>query len=263
MMLEGRKEAILTMLRAAGQVEVEALARQFGVSTQTIRADLRGLCDLGLAARTHGGARRLVSLSDQDYAARRRFRAPEKEAIAALAADLIPDDCSITLNIGTTTEQVARALTAHRDLVVVSNNINIIHLMMGARVKELILVGGSVRQSDGAVVGEEAVDFISRYKVDFAVIGASALDPDGSVLDFDAREVSVARAILRNARTRILVCDASKFDRAAPVRICDVADLDMVVTDTAPPAEFQAAARRGGTQILTLDASHARQRQSA
>ncbi len=245
-----RKERILALLRVQDRVHVEDLARRFGVSTQTIRSDLRDLAGAGLVARTHGGARRVHSASNRDYNERRKLNAGAKEALGRLAATLIPDDCSITINIGTTTEQVARALLGHRNLVVLSNNINIINMMAGSPSKELIVVGGSVRQGDGAIVGEDAVEFISRYKVDYAVIGASALDTDGSVMDHDAREVSVARAILRNARTTILVCDRSKFDRTAPVRICDVADLDYVVTDLSPPDPFRRAALRGGTEIV-------------
>ena len=115
----------------------------------------------------------------------------------------------------------------------------------------LVIVGGGVRQSDGAIVGDEAVEFIANYKVDYAVIGASALDTDGSVLDFDSREVAVARTILKNARTRILVTDTSKFERSAPVRICTLAELDYVVLDSTPPQEFIKAATRENTQILT------------
>jgi len=188
-----------------------------------------------------------------DLGERRKLNAQRKEKIGALAARLIPDNCSITLNIGTTTEQVARALGNHQGLVILSNNINIINTLMGSKTKELILVGGTVRQSDGAIVGEDAVEFISRFKVDFAVIGASALDADGSILDYDGREVSVARAILRNARTRLLVCDSSKFERTAPVRICDISELDYVITDTAPPEGFIQAARKSQTKILTLE----------
>jgi len=248
-----RKDAILDLLRVQDRVDVDQLAHHFEVSTQTIRSDLRDLAGAGLVARTHGGARRVHSASNRDYNERRKLNAAEKEALGKLAASLIPDGCSVTLNIGTTTEPVARALNNHRDLVVLSNNINIVNLMMGAPDRELILVGGSVRQSDGAIVGDDAVEFISRYKVDYAVIGASALDTDGAILDYDGREVSVSRAILRNARTRILVSDASKFDRTAPVRICEVSDLDYVVTDQTPSAPFLAAARLGETEIVTPD----------
>lgn len=256
--LTTRQERILALLRGDGRVEVEDLADQFAVTSQTIRRDLGELCDLGLAVRTHGGAKRIAAVANREYHERRRLRAAEKEAMGALAASLIPDNCSVTLNIGTSTEQVARALTGHKGLVVLSNNINVINTLIGTRMRELILVGGAVRPSDGAIVGQDAVEFISRYKVDYAVIGASALDPDGAVLDFDSREVSVARAILHNARTRILVCDSTKFERTAPVRICDVADLDFVVTDHPPPRAFQDAALQGNTRILTIGQNHDR-----
>lgn len=253
MNVERRQDAILGLLRMHERVETDDLATKFDVSIQTIRSDLRELSEAGLVNRTRGGAQRVFSASNRDYSDRRKLNADRKEKIGELAASLIPDNCSLTLNIGTTTEQVARALGSHKDLVVLSNNINIINTLMDSKSKELILVGGAVRQSDGAIVGEDAVEFISRFKVDFAVIGASALDADGSVLDYDAREVSVARAILRNARTRVLVCDNSKFERTAPVRICDISELDYVITDAVPPQSFIDAAHRSQTEVLTLD----------
>ncbi len=250
--LTDRQSEILAHLRREGRVEVEALAEQFGVTTQTIRRDLNLLSTRGLAARVHGGARFSNSISNVGYEERRALALAAKEAIGAAAARLIPNACSVMLNIGTTTEQVARALAGHRDLVVISNNINVITTLLGSA-KELILAGGVVRPADGAIVGAEAVEFITRYKADYAVIGASALDEDGAVLDFDSREVSVARAILRNARTRVLVADAQKFARSAPVRICDVGEIDIVVTDREPPRAFREAAHRGGAEIVVAD----------
>lgn len=251
--LSERQEAILQLLRVEGRVDTDRLADRFSVTTQTIRRDLGELCSRGLAARTHGGARSVTSVANREYQERRALKSTEKEAMGLLAASLIPNDCSVALNIGTTTEQVARALSGHSGLVVLSNNINIITSLLGTRAKELILVGGSVRESDGAIVGEHAVEFIAQYKVDYAVIGASALDEDGTVLDYDAREVSVARAMLRNARTRILVADGSKFHASAPVRICDLTELDCFVTDTAPPTPFAKAAARANVRMLIAE----------
>lgn len=253
MRMDERQTAILNILKSERSVEVDALSERFGVTNQTIRQDLRDLDERGLVRRTHGGAQQLSHVAGRAYSDRRGFRGQEKRAIGALAASLIPNNCSVTLNIGTTTEQVARALSNHHDIMVLSNNINIVTMLSGSESKELVMVGGKVRQSDGAVVGEDAVAFINRYKVDFAVIGASSLDADGAVLDFDAQEVSVARAILKNARTRILVADATKFDVNAPVRICDVANVDYVIMDTAPPKEFMAAANAGQTKVLLAE----------
>jgi DeoR family glycerol-3-phosphate regulon repressor len=96
------------------------------------------------------------------------------------------------------------------------------------------MAGGVVRSSDGAVIGEAAVDFIRQFKVDFAVIGASAIDQDGALLDYDYREVRVAQAIISNARHVVLVCDATKFERSAPVRIAHISQVSTFVTDRCP-----------------------------
>ncbi len=258
MALTQRQNDILSLIKKSGQVGVDDLAAQFDVSTQTIRKDLNELAQRGLAARVHGGAMPRASIANVAYEDRRQMASSEKQLIGQLAATLIPNNCSIMLNIGTTTEQVARALSGHSDLVVISNNVNIINSLSGSASKELILAGGTVRQSDGAIVGDAAVEFISRFKVDFAIIGASAMDDDGAVLDFDVREVSVARAILRNARTRILVCDSQKFERTAPVRVCDISEIDYFVTDRLPSREFQTACEKGGTTILATETQDAR-----
>lgn len=253
MSLNDRQEQIIELLRSDGRVDVESLTNKFGVTSQTVRRDLAELCGRGLATRTHGGARRTVSTSSVSYEQRRLHKMDEKQKIGRLAASLIPNNCSVILNIGTTTEQVARSLAEHEGLMVVSNNINVIQILRNSKLRDLVIVGGGVRQSDGAIVGDEAVEFISRYKMDYALIGASSIDADGVVLDFDGREVAVARTILRNARTRILVADRSKFDRNAPVRICDLGDLDYVVLDSVPPPEFIEQAKLSGTQVLTAE----------
>ena len=248
--LNQRQKDILMRVHAEGEVGVDTLAGRFGVTAQQIRRDLAVLCDQGMAMRTHGGVRRPVSVANIEYDARRNLSMQAKQAIAAAAAGLIEDNTAVAINIGTTTEAVANALFNHDNLMVLTNNLNILQLMARAPGKQLVLVGGTVRAQDGAVVGGAAVEFIERYKVDYAVIGASALDDDGAILDFDSREVDVARAILRNARKKILVCDAGKFLRRAPVRICGIDEIDVMVTDRQPPPQFVAAAGAAGTRIV-------------
>jgi DeoR family glycerol-3-phosphate regulon repressor len=111
-----------------------------------------------------------------------------------------------------------------------------------------LIAGGLVRKSDGGIVGEATVDFIKQFKVDYAVIGASAIDLDGTTLDYDYREVRVAREIVQHARQTILVADAMKFERNAPVRIAHLSAIDVLVTDTAPLPRGRGPGRdrRGG-----------------
>ncbi|MGB0697052.1 MAG: DeoR/GlpR family DNA-binding transcription regulator [Rhodospirillaceae bacterium] len=236
-----RQAKIMAQARIEGRVSVDMLAETFSVTTQTIRRDLAELSRSGQLSRVHGGAVLTSGVANVDYGERRQLDLEEKRAIGLHAASMIPNGCSVTLNIGTTTEQVAHALRDHVDLVVVTNNIHVVTTLSGTAKKEIVLAGGQVRQLDGAIVGQDAVEFISRFKTDIAIIGASALDEDGAVTDFDMREVAVARAIVANARQRILVCDRSKFDRTAPVRICSLDDIDIFVTDRPPPERFARA----------------------
>ena len=238
MELNERQAEIMALARVEGRVLVDQLAASFDVTTQTIRRDLNELSREGLLTRVHGGAVLATSVANLDYTERRARALDAKRAIGERAATMIPEGCSVILNIGTTTDQVAHALRERRDLVVVTNNINVVNILAGSQKKEIILAGGMVRQSDGAIVGDEAVDFIRKFKVDYAVVGCSSLDVDGSIMDFDMREVAVARAIVANARRTILVCDHHKFERSAPVRICTIADIDVIVTDRPPPAAF-------------------------
>ena len=249
MRLKKRQAEILKIISLEKSVKVDELASLYQVTEQSIRRDLNEICSRGLAIRTHGGARIVNSISNIEYDKRRLVYSEEKDSIGKLAAELIPNNCSLMLNIGTTTEQVARSLFSHKNLVVISNNVNITNTLIGSNPKELILAGGAIRLSDGAIVGDSTVDFISNYKADFAVIGASAIDEDGSILDFDPREVAVAKSILENSRKKILVCDSSKFKITAPHRISNICDIDIFVTDTEPPKYFRDIANENNTEI--------------
>jgi DeoR family glycerol-3-phosphate regulon repressor len=162
---------------------------------------------------------------------------------------LIPNDASLMVNIGTTTEQVARFLTHHVGLVVITNNLNVVETLRPVENIELVIAGGTVRREDGGIVGDAAVDFIEQFKVDYAVIGVSAMEEDGALLDFDIREVRVAKSIVANARQVILVADSVKFERTAPVRIGDISQVDCFVTDQMPPDTFMERCRLHGVQV--------------
>ncbi|MDP2085928.1 MAG: DeoR/GlpR family DNA-binding transcription regulator [Gemmobacter sp.] len=249
MVLSFRQGEILEIARSEGRVGVEDLASRFGVTLQTIRRDLGDLSDAGLLDRVHGGAVMRAGVANTAWADRQRQNADAKAAIGAACAALIPDNSSLILNIGTTTEAVARALLSHRNLTVVTNNLNVANILAGSDSCEVIVAGGSLRRSDGGLVGELTTQVFEQFKVDFAVIGCSALDADGDLLDFDLAEVRVARCILRQARRRIVVADASKLGRQAPVRLGSLADLDAVVTDRALPEPLMAACGGWGTAV--------------
>ncbi len=248
-----RQSDIVALVRTMGRVGVEDLAERFQVTAQTIRKDLNELCDRGILQRYHGGATVASGVANFGYAARRQLAPEAKHRIGVKAASLIPDNSSLLINIGTTTEQFASALRGRRGLMVITNNINVVNILREFEDIEVIVAGGVVRHSDGGVVGEAAVDFIRQFKVDFAVIGSSAIDDDGSLLDYDYREVKVAQAIMDCARKSILVADGMKFSRTAPVRIGHISRLDYFVTDSPPPHRLGEICREHEVQVVLPD----------
>ena len=244
-----RHKEILEVARVSGQVTVDQLAEHFGVSRPTIRRDLSELCDSGALTRVRGGAILSAKRANIGYATRRGLAEAEKEAIGRLCAAAVPNDCSLFINIGTTTEAVARALLNHRDLMVITNNLNVANILSENPECEIIVAGGALRRSDGGLVGEATVDFIRQFKVDYAVIGVSAIDEDGALLDYDYREVRVAQAIIGNARATFLVADATKLARTAPVRIGQLSDIDAFFTDEEPPEAIRELCETQGVRL--------------
>lgn len=251
MALSIRQLDIVNLAKASGRVGVEDLASRFDVSVQTIRRDLSELSDQGILDRVHGGAVLISGVSNLGYEERRLLNADAKDAIGRTCAARIPDNSSLILNIGTTTEAVARALMNHRNLTVVTNNMNVANILIRNESCEVIVAGGSVRRSDGGLIGDLTSELLTNFKVDFAIIGCSALDADGDILDFDMAEVRVSRTILRQARSRWLVTDLSKLGQTAPVRVVSLEAIDAVVTDSPLPDELRALCAGWDTECLS------------
>lgn len=244
-----RHTSILTQARSSGKVSATALAQVLNCTVQTIRRDLTTLCNSGMLERVHGGAILPSGIRHIGYGDRQSLARNSKQRIAEKTARLVPDNASLFLNIGTTTEAVARALLQHNDLMVVTNNLNVANILAANPRCEVVVAGGVLRRSDGGLVGDLAALAIARFKVDFAVIGASAIDGDGDLLDFDPEEVRVSRQILDAARTSILVADKAKFTRSAPVRIATLAEVDHLVTDGLPSEAVLHLCQDAGTNL--------------
>ncbi|MBB4105629.1 DeoR/GlpR family DNA-binding transcription regulator [Allorhizobium borbori] len=250
MFYTARQTEIVALARSEGRVTVDELAARFSVSPQTIRKDLNDLCDARALTRVHGGAVFPGGNENVRYEARRSMASSEKQEIGRAAAAIISSNASLFINIGTTTEAVSEALIDHDELMVITNNINVANRLRLSERIEVVIAGGVVRRSDGGIVGEAAVDFIRQFKVDFAVIGVSAIDEDGALLDFDYREVKVAQAIIANARHVILVSDSSKFERTAPVRIGHLGQVHTFITDHCPSDRIRALCAESDVRLI-------------
>ncbi|KCV82439.1 glycerol-3-phosphate regulon repressor [Actibacterium atlanticum] len=251
-----RKPEIIDIARREGKVTVDQLVEHFQVTPQTIRRDLTELADAGDLERVHGGAILPSNTSNIGYVDRRELNQPQKFDIARECVQHIPNDCSLFLNIGTTTEAVAAELFNHSGLLVVTNNINIANILSDHPSVEVVVTGGNLRPSDGGLIGALARETISQFRFDLAVIGCSALHMEGEILDFDIREVGVSKAIIRRSDKVILAADSSKFERKAPIQIATLSEIDTFITEKTPPTASVELCKRSATQIILAESTH-------
>ena len=244
-----RREKIQKMVQAQGFVTIESLAQTFAVTPQTIRRDINTLSESGHLCRYHGGAAMPTSTENVAYQDRKVLCFQEKQKIARLLAQYIPDNASLFINIGTTTEAIAHALANHKRLRVITNNLNVASIMSVNENFEVIVSGGVVRHRDQGIIGEATIDFINQFKVDFGIIGISGIDLDGTLLDFDYREVRAARAIIDNARKVFLAADHTKFGRNAMVRLGNISEIDCLFTDRKLPAGLAEIVAAAGVEL--------------
>ena len=244
-----RRDAIVHDVEARGFITIAALVKHFDVTPQTIRRDVNALDAEGRLSRFHGGAGPASSSQNVGRRQRQVMHLEEKRCIAQEVAARIPDGASLFINIGTTNEEVARALVNHHGLRIVTNNLYVAGILLNAGDCEVTIAGGLVRNSDGGVVGEATIDLINQFKVDYGVIGISGIDMDGALLDYDYREVRVAQTIMRNARQVFLAADHSKFSRPAMVRLGCITEVSAFFTDRMPRGPIKRLLGDSGVEL--------------
>ena len=251
MTLNPRQTALLEEVRSQGFASIEELARKFGVTLQTVRRDVNLLAENGMLARFHGGVRMDGSTTENiAYRQRQLLNAEGKARIARAVAAAVPEGCSLILNIGTTVEEIARALVHHRGLRVITNNLHVANILADNQDCEVIVAGGVLRSRDRGIVGEATVEFIGQFKVDIGLIGISGIEADGTLRDFDFREVKVARTIIEHSREVWLAADATKFNRQAMVELAHLSQIDRLFTDEPLRAPFEQIIADSGVKCV-------------
>lgn len=253
MYAEERQEAIAELVRRRGRVAVTDVATRYGVTTETVRRDLAVLERNGVVRRVHGGAVPTGALTfvEKEVRERESAQAAEKDRIAKAAVALVPaDGGSILLDAGTTTARLAALLPADRKLVVVTNSVPVAARVAGSAATRLHLLGGRVRGTTQAAVGEETVRALEDLRVDVAFIGANALSAEFGLSTPDAEEASVKRAMVRSAQRVVVLADCSKLGREHLVRFAPLDAIDVLVTDDAADPDLVAELEARGVEVV-------------
>ena len=245
-----RREHILQGISENNRVSVLDIARKFNVSGETVRRDLKALEKEGLLRRVRGGAIGPAGIRDEPISERVQKAAKEKGIIAQLAAELISDNTSIFLHIGSTTEALARRLGRFSDIKVYTNSLNIARIAKDFSGVTVFVAPGQVRPVESDIVGYDTISYIEGYLFDTAFMSVAGIDLDHGFMDFEEDEVRIRQAVIKAARTSVMLADSSKFGKTANIYTAGFSAVDRFVTDKKPGAEFQARFRHAGTEVI-------------
>ena len=239
-----RQNEILELLEhAGGSMRISAIALALHVTEETVRRNVKTLASDGCLEKVHGGVRLVSHDTEADFNQRYGENAGAKKRIAAHVADMIPDETSLFLDIGSTTAHIADALRRHRRLLVVTNSVYVAYRLATRNENRVFMIGGELRSHDGGAFGADAMAFASNFQTDFAVLSAAGISAANGFMLHDLEEAKFSRAIMARANTCIIAADSSKFQKEAPIIIGDPSQLDYLVSDRMPPEAIVAAAR--------------------
>lgn len=253
-----RRERILSTLRASGFVSVAALAEDLGVSDMTVRRDLRRLAEQGQVRVVHGGVSLLhPGQQTADFVARAATNASAKHAVAKAALEYVDQDDTIAVDAGTTTYELANALPDTFSGTVVSNSVPVVQLMLHRADQRLIGLGGDLVHESQAFAGPMTAEDVRRLRVRTLFLGAAAVDSNGVYVAADI-ERPTKLELMNIAERVVLLVDHAKFAHRAPLVLCDLDAVDVLVTDQPPEASMSRALERRGVTLHVSDARNLR-----
>ncbi|MHA6690345.1 DeoR/GlpR family DNA-binding transcription regulator [Devosia sp. A449] len=246
-----RQSAILEAVRTNGAASVADLAVRFEVTSQTIRRDLRLLETKGLLVKGFGGAFASPGVAHHSYNERQTVQVAVKQRLVAALEEFLVPNATVFVGLGTTFHALHEILARHPGVLIATPNLEVAYSCALKTDATVYVYGGYVRNKDSSVL-TLADSNRQRFKFDIAIIGASAIDRDGAVLEFDPMEVDLVRDILPQSRRVILVAHQDKFNRQAPHQVTRLADIDVLITNGDPTDRFDDPAVLSHLRVIAL-----------
>ena len=253
-----RHEAICASLAATGRVNSAELADRLAVTTVTIREDLKYLEERGLLLRTRGGAlARSESAPEVALEVTSQTNRQEKHAIAAFAASLISSGQTVIIDVGSTTTALDSALSPGlRNVVVITNGLNIAMTLEKTPGVSVIVTGGTLRSLQHSLVAPMGTLLLEKLKADVAFLGCNGVDVDRGFTNANIEEAEIKQAMLESADEVVFLADHTKIGRVASAFVADVGRADLLVTDNGANADALESLRRSGLEIEVVERAH-------
>lgn len=253
-----RYKRILIHLNQKGQMLVEDLATHLNVSPSTIRRDLTQMESQGLLRRFHGGAELLQPLLYEPFRHSINFsnqegvNADEKRRIAQAAAEMIKSSETIAFSSGTTTTQIARFLGHVKDITIMTNTVNVAMELSQRQDIKVFVTGGYISGGWFSLVGETAIHAIQSLYADQAFVGLNGIDAVNGLTSHYVDEAAIVRAMIQQARKKIVVADHSKIGMTTRARICEIDKIDILITGVETPIEQASVFEQAGIQVIRV-----------
>jgi DeoR/GlpR family transcriptional regulator of sugar metabolism len=253
MLPEQRRQQILKSVEDRGVITTSDIAENHGVSLMTVRKDLDLLAAQGHLARIHGGAITLLRLSKEpSYVEKASLNPQEKQAIGRKAASLIEEGMAIFIGNGTTTMEIIRNLPSDRHIRIFTNSLNHATALASMPNVEVVVVGGLLRGVSFAMVGELGHRMLKSVYFDLAFFGANGLSLDHGLTLPSREEAEMVAEVISHTQRTVVVVDHTKFGVVTHGKICDVSDIDIIITDEEPEPGFAQALASSDVQLQTI-----------
>lgn len=246
-----RKNQILAKLIMDGKVLVSDLSREYGVTEETIRRDLEKLEKEGLAKKTYGGAVRVDNLNaDIPFYVRKQTNVESKQYIASIIGSMINDGDYLMLDSSTTALYVIKHILHKKKITLITNSIEILLELSNKSGWTIISTGGTLKEGGLSLLGYQAERMISNFHVDMAICSCKGIDSTNGISDSNEQDAEIKKAFFRNAKKRVLAVDSTKFDKSSFVKICDISDVDMIVTEKRPSDYWLENLKSANVEVL-------------
>ncbi|KZL21212.1 Glycerol-3-phosphate regulon repressor [Pseudovibrio axinellae] len=248
-----QSEILNAVRKAGGTCRIVSLAKQLGVSEETIRRNVKSLAREGGLEKVHGGVRLQVSAEESNFQSRMLECSDAKRKIAGVVSRMIEDDSSLFLDVGSTTAFIAEALKNHKRLTVITNSVAVAFKLATRNENRVFMAGGELRAHDGGAFGAAAGAFFENFETDYAILSAAAISARKGMMLFDLEEAEISRTVMQRSKCKIVAADSRKFTRSAPINVCDPSLIDILVSEKKPVAEIYRAAANWRAQVVVAD----------
>lgn len=246
-----RRNEILAKLQEENKVLVSDLSQYYAVTEETIRRDLEKLEQDGFARKTYGGAILSDNLSlELPYNVRKRTNVKEKQQIAQIIGNMIEDGDRVMLDSSSTALYVARNIKQRKNITIITNSIEILLELADKTDWKVLSTGGLLKEGALSLVGQQAESMIDNYHVDKVIISCKGIDKEFGITDSNEADIQVKKHYLKAAKKRILAVDNTKWDKISFVKMGELSEMDMIVTDSRPDGTWIDKIEQLGMELI-------------